>query len=381
MNAVDPTIKVGVVALTGEDSSFVTYTDHPATNPRTGKVHNGWTPVLLTTLKNLGITPDFAIYHRYAQNPGQESDASLLQSSGTWPSDAADLRQQLSDYLGPAATNVELTCTENNSVSSGPGKQTTSLVNGLFLADSLGNLMQTEFNSLVWWDLRNGPDTLNNNASSLYGWRLYGDYGIVDNSHGTNNFYPTYYVGKLFKYFARPGDKIVHASADFQMISAYAAERTNGLVSLLVINKNPPAALNGSINVTGYAPNSNAVIYSYGIPQDNAAQAGIGSQDIAQTNFTGAGTNFSYTFPPYSLTLFPFEPGPPKLSLPALRPDGRFQFQLAGEIGAPYVIQVSTNLSNWAPLATNTLATNILAWVDPQPTNSTTRFYRALWSP
>ena len=57
---------------------------------------------MLTTLKNLGITPDFVVYHFYPQNPGGESDTLLLQSTGNWANDAADLRQQLSDYLGAA---------------------------------------------------------------------------------------------------------------------------------------------------------------------------------------------------------------------------------------------------------------------------------------
>ena len=54
--------------------------------------------------ESLGVTPDFLIYHRYEQAPGQESDAELLQCRPTWPNDAADLRQQLSDYLGTAGT-------------------------------------------------------------------------------------------------------------------------------------------------------------------------------------------------------------------------------------------------------------------------------------
>ena len=106
---------------------------------------------------------------------GAESDAGLLQSSGSWATDAANLRQQLDDYLGAAGAGVELICTENNSVYSNPGKQTTSLVNGLFLADSIGAAMKTAFNGVIWWDMRNGQDTANNNSSSLYGWRLYGD--------------------------------------------------------------------------------------------------------------------------------------------------------------------------------------------------------------
>ena len=46
-----------------------------------------------------------------------------------------DLRQQLSDYLGNAGAAVEIVVTENNSVYTNPGKQSTSIVNGLFLLD------------------------------------------------------------------------------------------------------------------------------------------------------------------------------------------------------------------------------------------------------
>ncbi len=111
MRAVDPTIKIGVVAETGEDNLDGKSPVHNVTNPRTGATHHGWTPVMLTTLKSLGVTPDFLIYHRYDQAPGLESDIALLQKAVSWPKDAADLRQQLSDYLGAAGTNVELVVT------------------------------------------------------------------------------------------------------------------------------------------------------------------------------------------------------------------------------------------------------------------------------
>jgi alpha-N-arabinofuranosidase len=106
-------------------------------------------PVVLSTLKSLGVTPDFLIRRRYAEQPGEERDFQLLQSTRGWADDAGDLRQQLTDYLGPAGMSVELVCTEHNSVASRPGKQTTSLVNGLFLADSLGQVLQTEFNAVL----------------------------------------------------------------------------------------------------------------------------------------------------------------------------------------------------------------------------------------
>ena len=135
---------------------------------------------MLDTLRQLGVTPDFVVYHRYEQGPGGESDLFLLNSAASWANDAAALRQMLDDYLGPKARHVELAVTEHNSVFSNPGKQTTSLVNGLFYADAIGNLLKTEFNAMLWWDLRNGQEAGNNNSSSLYGWRRYGDYGIVN---------------------------------------------------------------------------------------------------------------------------------------------------------------------------------------------------------
>jgi hypothetical protein len=304
MKAVDPTIKIGIVVVTGEDS-FTNNHLHPATNPRTGLVHNGWTPVLLATLKADGVIPDFIIYHRYDQAPGQESDAGLLQSSRTWKNDAADLRQQLNDYLGAQAAGVEIDVTENNSVYSNTGKQTTSLVNGLFMADSIGNILQTEFNSLMWWDLRNGPDFSNNNSPSLYGWRQYGDYGVVSDQRGP---YPTYYVHKLLSHFARGGEQVVSATSDNALLAAYAVQDSGG-VRLLMINKGPSATNNANITVNGFTPGSAATVFWYGIPQDKAAKTGSGSPDATQTSISNAGASFTYQFPPYSVTVISLTQG------------------------------------------------------------------------
>jgi alpha-N-arabinofuranosidase len=312
MKAADPTIKVGAVAVTGEDS-YANYSDHPALNPRTGTTHNGWTPVMLTTLRSLGVTPDFLIYHRYVQAPGAEDDAGLLLSSGTWSTDAADLRQQLNDYLGAAAAKVELDCTENNSVYSNPGKQTTSLVNGLFLADSICAAMHTEFNAVLWWDLRNGQETANNNSASLYGWRNYGDYGVVDSADPASpaDAYPTYYVGKLLKYFARGGDQLIASASDYQLMSVCAAKRADGTLALLVINKSATTALNARITVDQGAIGAGGILYSYGVPQDNAARTGTGSADVAASPVSGLSPNFSLSFPAYSANVLTFsKPSP-----------------------------------------------------------------------
>ncbi|HVU18198.1 MAG TPA: FG-GAP-like repeat-containing protein [Candidatus Didemnitutus sp.] len=308
MKAVDPSIKIGVVAETGEDNLDSKSPVHNVTNPRTNASHHGWTPVMLATLKSLGVVPDFLIYHRYEQGPGAESDAGLLQTAKTWPIDAANLRQMLTDYLGTGSAGVEICVTENNSVYSNPGKQTTSLVDGLYMADSIGNVLQTEINSLVWWDLRNGQDNAENNSLSLYGWRQYGDYGVLStpSAFGSTTYYdayPTYYVMKLLSNFARNGDTIVSATSSNTLLSVFAARHSDGSVRLLVINKSPTSDLTANVAIAGVTPGSTATLYTYGKVQDTAAQTGTGSHDVASSTFSVSGTSFQQTFPSYSASV------------------------------------------------------------------------------
>jgi len=312
MKAVDPTIKVGVVADASEDSYVNGYTQNVVVNPVTGVSHSGWTPMVLSTMKTLGTLPDFLIFHYYAQGNGNESDASLLQNAIGWPAYATELRTQLTDYLGASGAGIELLVTENNSVDTSPGKQTTSLVNGLYMADSVCNLMLTEFNSLVWWDLHNGPGTTGNNASSLYGWRMYGDYGIENGDAfsqsgitvAAHDPYPTYYVMKLMTNFARGGDKVVTAKSSSPFLSAYSVLRANGTLSVLVINKTPTVTYTVNFAISGYSPLPSAATYSYGIPQDMAAENGTGSADVAVSSISDAGASFSAAIAPYSVTVF-----------------------------------------------------------------------------
>jgi alpha-L-arabinofuranosidase len=301
MKAADPSIKIGVVVTgTWKERAGVLLDALKQLRLRTfiTEGYQGWNAKMLATLKQLGVTPDWVSFHRYPQNiGGYENDARLLQSTTRWATDAAAVRRQLATYFGAANTNVEVLCTENNSMSQNTGKQTTSLVNGLYLADSFGQIAQTEFNSFLWWDFRNSQDRNSNNSPALYGWRQYGDHGIMS---GNDTRYPTFYTFKLLKYFARGGDQIVRASSDHKLLSVYAARRADGTLALLVINKSPSAALKADLSIAGFEPEPAATMYSYGIPQDEAARAGTGSADIAQIAFRGAAAEFSREFPAYS---------------------------------------------------------------------------------
>jgi hypothetical protein len=205
---------------------------------------------------------------------------------------------------------VELAVTEHNSVFSNPGKQTTSLVNGLFYADAMGNLLKTEFNAMMWWDLRNGQEAGNNNSPSLYGWRRYGDYGIVSAADpaGPADRYPTFYVNKLLKYFARGGERVIEASSDYGSLGVYAVRGEDRSVRLLVINKHPSATLNATITLPALKKGEKAKMFSYGIEQDEAAHSGTGSADVQQSTLTISGSTLQFSPGPYSVHVIQLVP-------------------------------------------------------------------------
>ncbi len=303
--SIDPTISIGVdVGSVSQD--------------------NNWTPNILQQSVAQGFTPGFLSDHHYVQAPGQESDANLLLNTGSstgtqdptnpenWAVRAADYRALLQQTLGAKAAGVQLLATEFNSVYSNPGKQTTSLVNGLFLADSLGSLLNTEYNAATVWDLRNSYDTSNNNSSSLYGWRQGGDYGLLGSGNastpasGVNTPYPTYFAEQLVSKMVHAGDTVVQATSSDPNLATYAVREANGHLDLLVINKSATSDLTGTFQVTGFTPGTSAQAYQYGKAQDTAqSQTTDGHSALASfvAALTPSGSGFSYTFPSYSMTV------------------------------------------------------------------------------
>lgn len=305
MRAVDPTIKIGCVAEPGQDSSTQSTT---VTNPVDNSKHSGWTAVLLSTLASGSVNPNhiypnFIIDHRYPQAPGSESDAGLLSSTTGWTSDANDLRTQLNDYLGSPGAAIELDATETNDVYGNPGKQSLSLVDALYAVDSIGTLSQTEFNDLNWWDMRNGSDASQNNSASLYGWRLYGDYGLISSPGApdpANTPYPAYYAFKLGSHFVTQGAVSVSSTSSYNLLTAYGVTQADGSVAVLVVNKSPNSPLNGIISLAGTIPGTTATAYSYGKAND------LANGDLTVTPITGVTFPFTFTFAPYSMTVIDF---------------------------------------------------------------------------
>jgi alpha-L-arabinofuranosidase len=291
-----------------------------------GSDFNNWTADILQQSASQGLTVGFLSDHNYVQAPGSESDSNLLLDTVTgtnsdpsdpgdpynWAVRSADYESLLTKYLGAAGSKVQLLATEFNSVYSNPGKQTTSLVNGLFLADSLGAMLETSYDGADVWDLRNSYSTGGNNSSSLYGWRTGGDYGLIGSPGGsapaTGPYvpYPTYFAEELASKIIQTGGDVVQASSSDPNLTSYAVLEPNGHLDLLVVNKSAAGALTGQFQLANFAPAAQATVWQYGEAQDTA-QSLTSDGHSALANFTAnlavTGSAFSYSFPAYSMTV------------------------------------------------------------------------------
>ncbi len=304
--------------------------DGSGTGGSYSQIAGNWTDQVLQQCAAQGFTPNFVSDHNYMFDPGNENDANLLLHSATdpnatgyggpinWAGRAAAYRNLIAKDLGAAGAGVQLLATEFNSVSYNPSNQTTSLVNGLWLADALGGLLQTEYNGGSFWDLRNGYDTSHYNGN-LYGWRTGGDYGLLGSGSGqapaTGTYvpYPTYFAEQLLSKMVHTGDTVVQATTDDPTLTAYAVKQQNGHLDLLVINKNVSTNLTGQFNVAGFTPASQATVWQYGKAQDTAqSQTTDGHAALANFSQTlsSSGSGFTFLAPAYSMTVLDLAPAP-----------------------------------------------------------------------
>lgn len=286
-----------------------------------------WTKQVLQQCAARAFTPDFLSDHSYVVEPGFENDANLLLHAASdptavsvsgpinWSVRAKAYRVLIGQYLGAAGANVRLMATEVNSVSIAPSSQTSSLVNGLWLADSLGGILQTEYESAVVYALRSNFDT-HRYLPSLYGWRKGGDYGMIGSSGpspatGTYVPYPNYFAEQLLSKMVHDGDTVVRAGTDDPTVSAYAVKQANGHLGLLVINKNPNTDLTPQFQIAGFVPSGAATVWRYGKAQDDAQSRTIDGQSSlasSTTTLSVNGSTFSYSLPQYSMTVLDLAP-------------------------------------------------------------------------
>jgi hypothetical protein len=199
----------------------------------------------------------------------------------SWIDEPVHLIPRMRDWVDQSYPGTRLALTEYSWGAQG------HLSGALAQADVLGIFGREGLDLATLWD----PPTAAQPAA--YAFRLYRNY---DGAHH------------------RFGETSVHAaSADPSVLSIYAARRSDGALTLMVINKSPAAApaVTSTVTLAGFAPAANAEVYRYSGANLNAIVAQP-SQPVAPTGFTAA-------FPSASITLFvipPLVPLTPRAYLP-----------------------------------------------------------------
>lgn len=284
MKAVDPSIQVGAVV-----------TD-PGNWPDgvVGSADAGdWNR---TVLSIAGPAIDFVSMHYY---PNHTSAADVLQQTKLLPGELAQLRQKIDHYAGPHAADIGIAVTETAS-----NYQSDTQVGGLFTADAYFTALENGVFNVDYWDTRNGmPD--NGVTTAPDGTISYGDGGMISSGNCNsdnvcepplNTPFAPYYAFQMLSKVAQPGDTLIRAGSDNQLVSVHAARNTDGGLSVELINQDPDAAHTVNLAYDGWTPdNAVPTIYTLG-----PRATGIGTAQ--------QGTAHVQVIPPYSIVTLKLRP-------------------------------------------------------------------------
>ncbi|MEO7454205.1 MAG: hypothetical protein ABIV13_05515 [Fimbriimonadales bacterium] len=303
MKAVDPTIKVGINGLHSE-SAYPQRISVP--NPRTGQMVNGWTPVVMHLMKQANVVPDWIDVHYYPQGPLAESDPNLIQSSEYWDRVMPPMQQMITDYFGTQGANMKMYVTENNGVFFNPGRQSVSVINALYLMKSWVEAVKYKAGAFVWWRLHQHVQTVGNLSTLLYGWRNYGDYGVLARNYPpgisppVNEPYPSFYAFKLMKIFARPGFEMIRTTSNNKQITVAAARNpATGRLNLLICNNSKETIVTARVTTLGYPRTESPTVFTWGATEDIA----MADVRVYRVPIAFSGRDLDLHLAPYSMSV------------------------------------------------------------------------------
>lgn len=211
MLEVDPDI-----ILVGPDIN--TYLAIPEANPK-DDAGIDW---MESFLKANGDLVDIVSFHRYpfpkTMNAAPPTPEELLASAQEYDTTVPYLRQQIRDLTG---RDIPVAVTEVNSnwaKASGLETSPDSYLNAVWWADALGRLIRQQVEIVAFFSLQSSPQI--------------GTYGLF----GSTEVRPVYQVYPLYRMF---GSTLVQATSGVEKVSAYAARRDDGALTIVLINLAP----------------------------------------------------------------------------------------------------------------------------------------------
>ena len=239
MKAVDPSIKIGaVVTLPGNWPDSVV-----------GSGDDGdWNKIVLSAA---GSAIDFVIVHWY---PSPASPAGMLGEPAQAAGELAQLRQEIDQYAGPDGPRIQIAMTEVNS-----GVDTTTQPDALFGADTYMTALENGVFTVNWWDTHNGATSI---GVAPDGATDYDDWGVLSSATCVgstcepplNTPFPTYFALAMLSKLGLPGDVMVGAGTDNQLVAAHAVRNADGDLSVHAGQQGPGQLLPGQPALRGVHP-------------------------------------------------------------------------------------------------------------------------------
>ncbi len=264
---------------------------------------------------------DFHWYPNYGSETSPYSPSSALASTSTLDAYPVSLTSWLSGVSGVSGVSggatIPVFMSEFN-VDPGDVNFQVQLGNGLWVADALGHFV-TDFGSRGFsnlWDTLNGG-----NAPVSTGG---GDLGYlnVDGSVPAYQYqaHASYWAMRMLTNdWAISGDATPHhlvsttiGGVSSALLAAYSDYRPDGILSLVVINKNPTASYATNLNLAPFVPNATANEWVYNSTNYQWVTTGAppyhAAPDTAPTTLTATGVSNSFpiTFGPYSINVLQF---------------------------------------------------------------------------
>lgn len=248
-------------------------------------------------LEECGSYVDVVSVHSYPYW-SNDSDTNLLSKTNHWAEFIPKIREAIQKNIPDRYKQIEISVSEWNS---GDENSTTArLVNGLFCADYLAQMMLYGVNQANIWDLYTQKPGLG------------GGHGVLDPNNDPDHLFAerAHYWG-LFMMEHHFGTVLYQAVATTDDLSAYAST-ASGKEYLMVINKSPKNAYKTSINTGSSKIRFKTDFYELSSKEyqwsENLYRAVINSGPSHLKGGRVVKNRFEYTFPPYSITCIEMTP-------------------------------------------------------------------------
>jgi hypothetical protein len=271
---------------------------------------SSWDTIVLKNAKY-----DFVELHYYFTGPGQENDQTLLQQGASGLT--AQVNVVKSELAAAGRPNTPIYLGEIGSVYSNPGKQSMSIVQGLFTGMVLGELMNDGVFRGTWWLGFGGCSDASSGAnfsSSIYGWQNFGGYMTMSDGtpeYGCSNApavplgtpFPTARAYSLMTHVSRTGEHTdaVSLNPSLTNVRAYAASHATGY-AVVLFNLSETTAYNVQVGVDGMTSGSNATMETYGKAQYDESQHNVWAGPIYHVTGKWQGT-IPETLAPWSMNV------------------------------------------------------------------------------